>query len=860
MRIFTIIVALCLVCALPLFGQHERLAIENIAKGKWEKAFYQLDRTSYKDTATALTSYGWALYFSALGNPDFALDSASRYIRQAIDRFGRSTAKQRERWLRIDVDSTRLAARMNSIDSAAFAAAKKNATPESYQHFLDVYPGADLAQQAIALRDETAWQRALHLNRYEAFYEYIQRYPRSARLHDATVKYERLLYESYTREGDLAGFERFVREHPNTSCQAIAARNIFEIVTASGSRDAFIKFLEERGGPVKPASDILFHLLGPEEPLPIFAEGVWADSVIRVKQSLPKAIVPFLHEETFGFIDQDGHVVFESVGAAIDDDYLCGNINEDFIRLPHGVVGLNGAFIYRGETEEAEDLGLGLLQVVAKGCTRVYHKSGFAVTQDCVAEALTIANAFLAVRSGTGWSLLTLTGRKIPGRSWDAIRSVNQVVVFEDGGKLFAGTPATLAAAVADPQTTRGYMPVDRVAPWPKRHTWVRVGSKEFLLDPRLDTVAMTSTGSIRPAAFGVVIQNDSSHTVNWNGVQSEAFAEVRISDNSAIVRTSGGWRLFNPVTNAFGSPVFDSLRWNGPFAIGERRDSTYVYFSNGTSLGMKGLVAIELVQGKDSASFLLTRRVKEKKAWLYDRHGRALCQVTADKVQYVGQGYFRISLNGKTGLINTQGKIVVHLEMAAVGALADNSISMLRDQRFGIFNTVTRKMITPQYAVNPVPYGRHHVVVQKNGAVGLVNWENKPVLQTEFDEIRYWNDTSALVRKDWRWLMINLRDQSVIIDRIRDFKFIRQDAHDQLAIVHVDDRFGVLHNRQGTVVPVSFSDVVNLGSPDTPVYFAEKRLGDTSYVIEYYAADGRLLRSEACTAAELERIYCPDN
>ncbi|HTF18468.1 MAG TPA: hypothetical protein VK658_10370 [Chryseolinea sp.] len=856
-----IILALGLTWSIQLFGQAERQAIENIWKGKWEKAFYQLDRAANKDTIQVTTAYAWAIYFGAEANPDYSLDSASRYIRASVVLFGQASDKQRERLRRFPLDSLTLIAERNRVDSAAFVVARGQGSAVAYQRFIDIHPGAVAQPDAIAARDERAYQDAVEANTYEAFYDYLGRYPRSTRVDDARANYERLLYHFYTRDRDLTGFERFLREHPGTSFEGDAQRNIFEILTADGSREAFTRYLSQQPHYRKRAADILFHL-DTGEASHKFPESAWSDSLRAMAGDDPLYVAPYLEGGRFGFMDPAGHQVFDASSAAVDDDYLCGNITDNFIRLDSSVVALNGAVIYSGAIDEIEDIGLGMLLIRSKTCQRVVHKSGWLVTPGCVDQAKMIADRFLAVQRQEKWQLLSLSGRAMMTRLWDGITSVNQIVVMESAGEKYAATPGRIAAFAASPRSRDPFVRIDRISRWSAGITWLRIGNDEMLLDVKSDTLASSAGGTLAAARFGIVIRDDtSSHTVNWKGESSATFRAIQVSNMRAIVLAQSGWRMFDPVHNVYNSPSFDSLWWTGSFAMGTVRDSTHLFFPDGLHQKLKGKLHAASIQGPDSTTFLLVDGGPAKPRRLYARNGALLFQVPYEKIQPIGMGYFRVTKAGKVGLAASDGKLVVPVVMDAIGAIGNNAVSLLRDGRFGLFNCVTRKVVQPQYPTNLLPYGKQYIVAQKNGLSGLFTWDNKPVSKFEHEEVRYWNDTAAFVRRDTRWSLINLRNNTVVVQQIRGFRFIRDVAGDQLAIVHVGDAFGVLHSRKGTVIPPTFTDIVNLGSSEWPLYFTEKHIEEASmYVVIYYDREGKFLRKEVYNSEDYERIYCPNN
>ena len=71
-----------------------------------------------------------------------------------------------------------------------------------------------------------------------------------------------------------------------------------------------------------------------------------------------------------------------------------------------------------------------------------------------------------------------------------------------------------------------------------------------------------------------------------------------------------------------------------------------------------------------------------------------------------------------------------------------------------------------------------------------------------------------------------------------------------------------MLSNKRGTVIPISFSDLVNLGPADEPIYFTEKHVTEASiFVVIYYDGNGKLIRREVYDdSEEYEKIYCSDN
>src|SRR6187399_3488320 len=75
----------------------EHAAMNNLRKGKWEKAKGQLTKAIRKDSLNPSAHYSLSIYFFTTANPDFHIDSAYQYVMYAFSDYKFTTAKQREK-------------------------------------------------------------------------------------------------------------------------------------------------------------------------------------------------------------------------------------------------------------------------------------------------------------------------------------------------------------------------------------------------------------------------------------------------------------------------------------------------------------------------------------------------------------------------------------------------------------------------------------------------------------------------------------------------------------------------------------------------------------------------------------------
>jgi len=833
-------------------------AMGNIRKQKWDKSYGQLRKAMTKDSLNTAAAYTMARYFFAPANPAFQIDSAYQYTLHALSDFERTTIKQRERLKRFPLDSVLLVGLRRQIDSAAFVRAKRAHTEQAYVAFLARFTSAQQRDEAARLRDEVGYQDALLQNTDQAFAAYLDRYPASARASEARVRHDRLLFERLTQDQQLASYEKFLKDHPSTPHRREAEWNIFQLRTAGGSVASFEAFLQAypESAFAGRARNVLFHLL-PEDQR---AEKFKGDSLQAVINLEHNYLVPFLHAGQFGFMDKDGReVVPAQMDELANDDYRCGNLTDDVLILPTRIVAQNGAVIANEAVRGVEDIGSGFLLLEKADCHKVIHKTGFAVGDTCVDDAKLLNGKLLALKQNNRWSTWTLTGRMLMPYTYDDITALKDVLVLKQHDGYTLTTIDNMVACAAQQQPVTGSIYRD-VRPWPGNKIAVTTTEGPGVVDQSLHNYIRPAQQTLTPTYFGATVADASgTRTVNNTGERSPVFRHVLVQEPWTAVHDGSAWRLFAPATQTHQSPAFDSVAFAGPFALGIKKDSLCIYFSSRRHLVLPQPLRAEFVPGQDSSSFLMVEQGDKKS--IYNRAGQRLFTTITDKIQYAGEGLFVVHKRDKKGLLGSDGKSVLPMEYDAIGTAKGGVVSLLKATKFGLFDCRTRKLIAPGYSKNLVPYNQTAVVAYKNDAYGFVGWDNKPIGAIEFAEVRYWNDTAAFVKKGGQWMIYEVAGKKPLLDKVTTYKLIQDRPDGKLAIVQQGRQYGVIDSRKGTVIPLTFSDIINVGPASDPLYFTEKHVEEASiFVVIYYSANGKMLRKEVYEQDDYDRIYCSDN
>jgi hypothetical protein len=844
--------------AFAQFGSFNRAVYTSLKKKRWERAKVQLNKALRKDSTSVALSYFYSQFYFSAQNTSYNIDSAYYYVNISLLHFKKSPARLRERLKRYGVDSISLLRLRSRIDSTAFQRAKSIDTEEAYLYFITQFPSSIQLQEAIQRRDEASYSTAVKANTYESFLQFLMKYPQSTRTPEARGKYEQLLYEAKTSRKQLANYEKFLIDYPASPYREEIEHHIFEIMTASGDLQSFVTYLQRypESLATKKAIDIFYHLLEEhDEPLP---ERFLTDSLNRIEHLKQSFLVPIYSQGRYGFMDKSGNVIIQPLSTTLYSEYLCGNITEDVLLLSDKLMARDGSLIYNDTVLGIDDLGYGFLKIERNSeCLTVIHKSGF-LLDDCVEDARMLSGKYIALRKQNRWALATLAGRRLTPFEWNEIIAIKDIVVFKKDKKCTLTTVQNIPQLAEQQSLTRVHY-ADDVKSWPKDLVWVRSDNAQGVVDQKLDEVIPIDKHNLTPAFFGIVSEASKSSIYDWSGKKLTDVQRIITHDPWVIVQNNNFWRVFDLSTQQYLPLRYDSVRVAGPFVIGFHTDTITVQLTSSSQIAVRQPAKAAFIPGKDSTAFLMIE--KNGKKTIYDNKGTKILKTDYDDIQYASKGLFIVTRKNKKGLLQSNGKLLLPVEFSAIGSVNNQVISVLQNMKFGLYNLTSKKMIKPQYDKNLVVYNNSTISVYKDGFYGFIDWNNNPKSNFDFDEILYWNDTTALIKRKAQWMIYHIETKRVEEDFLKSITFIADNQKEKIALVKQGISLGVMSNRRGFIIPATFSDVMNLGSSEEPLYFTEKHVEEADiYVVIYYDKDGKVLRRQVIEDKDYEKIYCSDN
>jgi tetratricopeptide (TPR) repeat protein len=835
----------------------ERQAMSRMQKGKWRSARESLQKALRKDSLNAEARFLFAAFYFSTENPERNIDSSYHYAVEALRDYSLLTGKEKERLMRYPLDSIILVNFRMRIDSAAFERAKATNTESACESFLKAFPLAKEGPSAVELRNEIAFIEALKVNTYESFQKYFQKYPSSGRAEEARKRYERLLFEDKTKGGRLKDYTSFFNHYPESPYRVEAERHVFEIMTASGKISSFMEFISSFPDSRfrEKAEAVLFHLKMDEEG----NDAGLNDSLKNVLKNNQGFLVPVLQNGKFGFIDDRGSERISPRFDSIPQEYRCGNIRTDYVIADGSVMSRSGKILVKGPALGIIDVGFGFLKANIGGCWRMYHKSGFTVPEGCPSDVKLIGHSFIAWQTGGKWGLVSLLGRALTPSLFDDIFAVDDVVVFVRSGKK---TMVTLqeVASLADQQpfpTSRVFDDVRRIGP---NQYVVTNGSLEGILDGSLGFVLPLDRQQVLEAkAGGFILRKEQHYRLEHiaSGLEAGEYDNVLFYGPWIRLTSLSREQLFQLPEEKMIIPEADSIWFQNNLAFVRRNDSLSVIFKSGTMLDFSASEGVTFLKSVDSTNYFIIKE-KNKRSVFDAVSGDKLFSFDFDEAEYLGQGLFLVTRNNKKGVINNSGKIVLPVEYSAIVPAGHHVVSIYKDKKFGAFNLKSKKLLKPAFDRNIMVIPPDKLVAYKDQGYGFITWDFKSTSPFEFEEIRPWNDSSFLVKKNFQWLIFQLPSARIGVQGIKDYHVVSDSPHEKIVIVHRENHYGIMSNVRGEILPATFSDIINVGSEDNPLYFAEKKIEEAGIeVVIYYDARGKLLRKQVYEEEDYERIVC---
>lgn len=791
-------------------------------------------------------------------------------------------------------------------------------TYPAYKYFMDTYPKAAQYPQAQERYNSLAFQGLTEEGDLTSYLRFLETYPNSPYRPQA----ERAIYEISTADGQLPSYARFARQYPRSAPARPAVNTLYHLYRSAYPPRNFLQDF-----PGLPYADSLRRAIRTEDrTLAPVLEPLGFNLVDPQGTPLSDARYDFLPE---AYLCQGVRTSFVHAARQKNQQLrheILTKAGQLIFSFPEKRAPTDSADVHLDET--VVDQGAGLLAVTANGRFWVMHQGGHPLitaeeqveeielvpSDDVAREPWPVPYQFVKFKKAGQWGLKTFTGRTLLEPAYAAIDAYGPFVVLERDGALAVTNRKRILENTSVPLSLR--FRYDDVAALGDDFLLVYRGNQEGVLEEQLNEVV--------PLKLHQVVRhfyNDSLATDYWllkytDTVQQVVNDTLRTStqttyslyepespspdtlqyqrasynDRWLALRSQGkSWLIDNGRKE-----TYDSVQILGDHFVltvpeaDSKNDSVTVRLDNGQRrrffwqsaggtpkfrlLRTKGIVPTDHLR-----DFLWIDPIAGPTA-IINEQGETILEQSLTGVTVYPQGLIVTEQGRQQGLVDSTGTELLPPRYEGIGNYeAPGILSLFDKKKFGLYLYPSGITLKPIYESALTRYSeadsaaQWRFVAKNNGKYGIVTATNERLTPFAFERVVYWNDTSALVKADGRWLIYrltpttqwsSLHPDNVLYDNINDFSFFRQGNNqpEQLLRIYAQLGYGVLSSQRGEVLAPTYDGITLFGdaTEDDYLYLTEKHVPEADlYIVIYLNAAGKLVKRQALTAEQYDRLYC---
>ncbi len=838
--------------------------IDRIQKAYEDRDFYKAEKlirkSMAKDSVNPGAKYYYSLLFLDSAFARYNIDSSSYYIEAAHDEWAELNPKKNEELVDVGISLPVILEQRSSVAQEAFKLAAIINSVVGWDVFRARYPYSDLMDQATYLRDSLAYQKAKKRHSWKAYKVFLDQYEHSAFAGQAKQNYDKLLFDDLTGDKQTQSYISFLKQHPGTPFRKTVEKIIFERTTVFNLKEDYIQFIRSypESHLIRKAADMAYCVSADTGQVDqqVFQVHPAPDSLVLLHELNQRILNPLYVDHKFGFMDSDGNTVLPTQYLSVAEDYLCGNVSDNWLKVykdaPGLIVSRKGDVLLT-DVEHFQSLSPSIKLVQKQHHTYLYHASGFRILDQGIDDAQILANGWVKFQQNDQWGLCAPSGKVLLEADYESIERAGSFLIVGSGDLLSVTTISQLGQGDFTPDFQ--YDDYELV-----QDTLLQIffEDQEGILDRDLKAIVPTGQQEIYTSGTIWYLEKPTHYQVvraERNEIVGEAFSAIQINKGWLALKNEN-WTLFarTDATNIQETPL-DSVKLLCDFATYIQKQGTLeLLFSNGkhVPLAPSNQLSVFSMPGGTS-SYVDIRDGNEHK--VIDQNALMLFQGDFDELVLIADSLFKYKYRGKTGVKRSDGTTIISAKYDVVD-MKDELLFLLKDGKIGAYDFQNGALIPAAYETRIKKIGAYYQVAQKS-KFGLVNALNKEVLPCRFDELINWNENSIWVRDGLDWSLIDL-DAEVILDEVHKVRMWFKTGEEQLAIVSGEDGYGLYGNVRGEILPIQYNEILNVSNTQQPLFFAEQHLKAAKlYVVTYFNASGETIKSIPYRPQEYDIVYC---
>ena len=903
-----------LVFSFSLQSQSVKKAYKLYEKGDLLKFKETLEKMDEKSVETSGKYFLYSLlYLQNLDSRD-DIDSSYSYIKRSKDLFPNELTKEREELEELGIFMASLDSIKSVIDSLEFNFVKEINSISEYRKYMRDHRNSKFYGQAQRDWHTLEFKIASNINTWQSYLEFMKNFEEAEDFLLAKSLYEELLFKDKTSDRSLQSFEKFLNDNPETPYRDSLELMIFNFYGQSNDIKKIKRFISKypNSEHLHYALNILYH--SSDRDFSAFQNielgKNFKDSLLAISKIDSENLLGVYEDDKIYFINEKGEKIISGQAELMNNNILCSFSDSDFFILEEdqNVKILNRQFniIYSGPVANyIEDIGKGLIKILYENRVDIVHKSGTIVYSGEYNDAYLVDDRFILFEREEKYSLYTFLGERVFDFIFYDVFQEGSFILFEnEKGKLFVTTSDKLDEDILNLSPKANFI-YDDYEYFDDNNILLFSEEKEELINSEMNYIISPDPQLIEKNSFGWTSLSDFGIRIVTDQLSipfSTLYDDIIFSEKYFVGKRNDRWEvrdilkdsvLFDNVDSV--SSIIDSVLWyrdemkesilfpnareiilDGNYSFNvltpkfgtkkyikiQTEEEDYIVDMNGTKL--PAAEYYYTVEKGNTFSFLSKKFNISQSEIMKMNNKKNKRLLVGEKLKVRGyipsavisDSLFLIEFNGKKGISDTEGKIVLEPVYDGITNLSKDNIILIKDEKFGNYNYSDKKLISPQFSSVIQPIGDNYYKVKYGNLFGMIDQDGNQILSGTYDDIRYWSDSLFIVSENKRSSLFDTQSLEKIIDLI-SYSFVSNENKDFI-LIQTEDGYGIYSSFYGEILIPAYNSIKSFNLNGRYYFLAKREISEANLVINLLINEkGEIILNQALSFNDLSLVSC---
>lgn len=897
-------------------SQNIKKAIKFLDKGDIEKFEETILKAFEKDSLNPGIDFLYAKLYLLPTYDKSNVEVAKQYISKASKKYASIEPKILNELNELKINKNSIDSLTEIIDANSYEIALKKNSVDGYENYMKKYPKSKNYDNAFDKRNALVYESIKKLNTWRAYQYFIQSFKGAKEISEAKEKYERLLYEEKTKDKTLGSYRLFLSQNKNTPFRDEIEKNILHISTESNEEKEYINFLEAfpNSKYYKEAVEYLYYTsnknMGAYKKY--FDQAGIYDSLNNVIKIESTPFMVFYENDNYGFIDTAGNTTIKPKFSWIKKEYLCQIIMDDFLLVSEGdekfILNKAGDVMYKGNLIDIENLGNSLIKIIKENEMELLHKSGKLIFSGKIDNAYIIGEKFILIEKDESYELISFTGRQLLSTKFDDVMQEGPFLIFEKNEKFAISNYNTLSKIIKNKKDKLNFS-YDDFELVNNESLICFTENSEELFDSNLNVIIKKGKQNIYPIDKGWITKNDNgfkifSYTLDFKF--SSEFQNIEHNKSFISTKRDDKWNVYSILSGKNIIEDYDSIKLLTDSVIWLRNENLdKLFFSNQLEVNIDTSSVINILRANENSNTNINYiRVSDSKdVNIYSEEGEKLPKmeffhvvkkgdtfnkltalykikqseilsmnnknntnlIIGEKIKVKGytpkkllkDNLFEIEEGGKKGIVDRTGKLILEKVYDGIRLIDDNNISLLKDEKFGVYNISYQKLIEPKYFNELEPYDSAKYIAKDFFMYGIIDFNGNIILPFEYQSIQFWDSNSVILKKSDKYSIYNIENNNELISNINRISLIK-DKDEKVIEIETSSGKGVISNIKQEILSPIYDNIQIVNYLSSSFYIAKQLLNEANLLVNLYVdSDGKIIKNQALKINEKNKLEC---